>query len=134
MKKIDLNPDLGNYRADRKSLEIIRMSCLKSASELLHGLPMDLDQKTGMAVEIAKEFEKYVRGNKDKDDFAERLGDIIKDTSTSCYASALMSNHVHLLLRVIGDCMGVRSCIITFHMPDRGMPLCAIKTINIDQH
>ncbi len=39
------------------------------------------------------------RDNKDKDDFAERLGDIIKATSTSCYAWSLLSNHVHLLLR-----------------------------------
>ena len=45
---------------------------------------------------------KIFRDNKDKDNFAERLGDIIKDTSTSCYAWALMSNHVHLLLRT-GD-------------------------------
>ena len=37
--------------------------------------------------------------NKDKDDFVERLSDIIKATSTSCYAWSLLSNHVHLLLR-----------------------------------
>ena len=39
------------------------------------------------------------RDNKDKDDFVERLGDIIKGTSTSCYAWALLANHAHLLLR-----------------------------------
>ena len=39
------------------------------------------------------------RDNKDKDDFVERLGDIIKGTSTSCYAWSLLSNHAHLLLR-----------------------------------
>ncbi len=39
------------------------------------------------------------RDNKDKDGFVERLGDIIKATSTSCYAWSLLSNHVHLLLR-----------------------------------
>ena len=37
--------------------------------------------------------------NKDRDDFVERLGDILKATSTSCYAWALLSNHAHLLLR-----------------------------------
>jgi putative transposase len=42
---------------------------------------------------------KIFRDNKDKDNFVERLGDIIKDTSTSCYAWSLLSNHAHLLLR-----------------------------------
>ncbi len=37
--------------------------------------------------------------NKDRDDFIQRLGNILSDTSTPCYAFALMSNHVHLLLR-----------------------------------
>ncbi|MEJ2726813.1 MAG: transposase [Deltaproteobacteria bacterium] len=37
--------------------------------------------------------------NKDRDNFVERLGDIIKETSTPCYAWALLSNHLHLLLR-----------------------------------
>jgi REP element-mobilizing transposase RayT len=45
---------------------------------------------------------KIFRDNKDKDNFVDRLGDILKDTSTSCYAWALLSNHVHLLLRT-GD-------------------------------
>jgi putative transposase len=42
---------------------------------------------------------KIFRDNKDRDNFVDRLGDIIKDTSTPCYAWALVSNHVHLLLR-----------------------------------
>jgi hypothetical protein len=29
---------------------------------------------------------KIVKDNKDKDNFVERFGDIIKDTSTSCFA------------------------------------------------
>jgi hypothetical protein len=63
LKKIDLTPDLeGRYRPDRKSLEIIRMSCVKSASELLNGVYMDLDHKISKAIEISKEFEKYVLG------------------------------------------------------------------------
>jgi REP element-mobilizing transposase RayT len=37
--------------------------------------------------------------NKDKDNFVERLDDILKQTSTPCYAWSLLSNHVHLLLR-----------------------------------
>ena len=45
---------------------------------------------------------KIFRDNKDKDNFVERLGSVIKDTSTSCYAWSLQSNHIHLLLRT-GD-------------------------------
>jgi REP element-mobilizing transposase RayT len=45
---------------------------------------------------------KIFRDNKDKDNFVERLGSIIKDTCTSCYAWSLLSNHIHLLLRT-GD-------------------------------
>ena len=45
---------------------------------------------------------KIFKDNKDKDNFVERLGAIIKDTSTSCYAWSLLSNHIHLLLRT-GD-------------------------------
>jgi putative transposase len=48
------------------------------------------------------ERKKIFRDNKDKDNFVERLVDIIKETSTPCYAWSLLSNHVHLLLRT-GD-------------------------------
>jgi putative transposase len=39
------------------------------------------------------------RDDKDREDFIERLSVILPATRTSCYAWALMSNHVHLLLR-----------------------------------
>jgi hypothetical protein len=55
-------PDAGRYHPDRKSTEIVRMSCLKSASEILYGLFIDPDVKTRKAMEIAREFEKYVTG------------------------------------------------------------------------
>jgi len=42
---------------------------------------------------------KIFRDSKDKDHFVERLGNILNETSTPCYAWALLSNHVHLLLR-----------------------------------
>jgi REP element-mobilizing transposase RayT len=45
---------------------------------------------------------KIFRDTKDKDNFVERLDDILKQTSTPCYAWSLLSNHVHLLLRT-GD-------------------------------
>ena len=35
----------------------------------------------------------------DRDNFMERLGTILKETSTPCYSWALMPNHFHLLLR-----------------------------------
>lgn len=37
--------------------------------------------------------------NEDRNNFLERLGNILKETSTSCYAWALIPNHAHLLLR-----------------------------------
>jgi len=42
---------------------------------------------------------KIFRDNKDRDHFIERLGNILKDTETACYAWALIPNHFHLLLR-----------------------------------
>ncbi len=35
----------------------------------------------------------------DRNNFLDRLGTILKDTHTSCYAWALIPNHVHILLR-----------------------------------
>ena len=35
----------------------------------------------------------------DRDNFIERLGGIIKETETVCYAWVLMTNHFHLLLK-----------------------------------
>lgn len=42
---------------------------------------------------------KIFRDDQDRLDFVERLGDILPDTKTSCYAWSLMPNHVHLMLR-----------------------------------
>jgi putative transposase len=39
------------------------------------------------------------RDDQDRDNFLERLGRILSETSTPCYAWALMHNHSHLLLR-----------------------------------
>jgi putative transposase len=39
------------------------------------------------------------RDNVDRDNFAERLGNLLCETSTSCFAWALLPNHFHLLLR-----------------------------------
>jgi putative transposase len=37
--------------------------------------------------------------DKDRDDFLERLSGLLKEKMTPCYAWALMTHHVHLLLR-----------------------------------
>ncbi|MGI6387436.1 MAG: transposase [Desulfomonilia bacterium] len=41
-------------------------------------------------------------GDDDRDDFLLRLGGVLEETRTTCYAWALMPNHVHLLVRT-GD-------------------------------
>jgi len=41
-------------------------------------------------------------GNDDREDFTDRLSTLLPETTTACYAWALMSNHAHMLLRT-GD-------------------------------
>lgn len=42
---------------------------------------------------------KIFLGDSDRDDFLDRLGNILTETKTSCYAWALIPNHFHLLLK-----------------------------------
>jgi len=42
---------------------------------------------------------KIFRNNRDRDQFIQRLADILDETDTPCFAWALMPNHVHLLLK-----------------------------------
>ena len=42
---------------------------------------------------------KVFENDADREHFLERLGEVLKDTSTTCYAWALIPNHFHLLLR-----------------------------------
>jgi len=42
---------------------------------------------------------KVFRSDADRDHFLERLGEILQETKTICYAWALIPNHFHLLLR-----------------------------------
>ncbi len=42
---------------------------------------------------------KIFNDNNDRDKFLERLGIILTDTGTPCFAWSLMPNHLHLLLR-----------------------------------
>ncbi|MFA5976319.1 MAG: transposase [Elusimicrobiota bacterium] len=50
---------------------------------------------------IARGIEKrsIFRSNRDYSEFADRLGRILQETKTLCYAWALMPNHLHLLLQ-----------------------------------
>ena len=45
---------------------------------------------------------KIFQDNKDRDNFLDRLGNVLSDSGTPCYAWALIPNHVHLLLKT-GD-------------------------------
>jgi putative transposase len=40
------------------------------------------------------------RSDTDRDYFLDRLGEILQETNTICYASALIPNHFHLPLRI----------------------------------
>ena len=42
---------------------------------------------------------KIFRDNKDRDNFLDRLGRVLQETGTTCYAWALIPNHAHLLLK-----------------------------------
>ena len=42
---------------------------------------------------------KIFRDDSDRDNFLNRIGGILRDSQTRCFAWALMSNHFHLLLR-----------------------------------
>ncbi len=52
------------------------------------------------------EGQRIFRNDEDRDDLLSRLKAIIPDTSTRCYAWALIPNHVHLLLRTGTTPMG----------------------------
>ncbi len=45
------------------------------------------------------ERKKIFRDDSDRDDFLERLGKLLVESRTPCYAFALLSNHAHLLVR-----------------------------------
>ena len=45
------------------------------------------------------EGQRVFRDDPDRDNFVKRLGKLLKDSSTPCYAWALIPNHFHLLLR-----------------------------------
>lgn len=56
----------GSKYQEKKLQSIIRMSCLKSASELISGSDVEPGNMAEMAIDFAKKFEDYI-----KDDFIE---------------------------------------------------------------
>lgn len=58
--KINMNNDDNDFM-ERKQESIIRMSCLKSASELIAGSDLEPVKRADMALDFAGKFEKYVR-------------------------------------------------------------------------
>ena len=42
---------------------------------------------------------KIFNDDKDRNDFLDRLGNVLSETGTACYAWALMPNHFHVLIR-----------------------------------
>jgi len=49
-----------SYHPNNKDRQITRMSCLKSASEILAPIHLDLDSKRELVIETAKYFERYL--------------------------------------------------------------------------
>ena len=64
-----------------------RKSRIDAPGALHHIIARGIDRK-----EIFKD-------DKDRNNFLERLGDILAETQTSCFAWALIPNHFHLLLK-----------------------------------
>ena len=49
-----------SYQPNQKDRQITRMSCLKSASEILAPVQLDPDRKKKMVIDTARYFERYV--------------------------------------------------------------------------
>ena len=64
-----------------------RGSRIDAAGAIHHIVVRGIDQKN------------IFENNADRDHFLFRLGNILQDTQTDCFAWALMPNHFHLLLR-----------------------------------
>lgn len=49
-----------DYKPSSREIQIARLSCLKSASEILAPVHMDIEDKEELVIELAKRFERYV--------------------------------------------------------------------------
>jgi REP element-mobilizing transposase RayT len=64
-----------------------RKSRIDAPGALHHIIARGIDRKT------------IFRDDSDRDNFLERLGNILSETQTACFAWTLIPNHFHLLLR-----------------------------------
>ena len=60
IKPVDQPQAATAYPVTARDRQIARLSCLKSASEIAAPVPMDLDDKQELVVDLAKRFERYV--------------------------------------------------------------------------
>ncbi len=64
--KINMDDEDGNFM-ERKHESIIRMSCLKSASELISDSDVEPNKRADLAIDFARKFEKYVKDDLEED-------------------------------------------------------------------
>jgi hypothetical protein len=53
------NNNLFNY-PNHRDMQILKTSCLKCATYLVNGVPLDVDKKVDLALDVAKRLEKYL--------------------------------------------------------------------------
>lgn len=66
IKKIEIDPDFNPGERNAKNHQIIRMSCLKSATALVSNIDGKPDEKGEITLGIARRFEKYVAEGDDE--------------------------------------------------------------------
>ena len=60
IEPVNNNGELPPYQPNHKDTQITRMSCLKSASEIMAPVQLDPNTKREMVIETARYFERYV--------------------------------------------------------------------------
>ncbi|MFX0205007.1 MAG: hypothetical protein ACFFDT_03410 [Candidatus Hodarchaeota archaeon] len=63
--KINMNEEDNNFAVKRHK-DIVKMSCLKSASELIAGTDVEADKRADMAIDFARKFEDYMREDREE--------------------------------------------------------------------
>ena len=79
---------------------------------------------------------KIFRDNRDRENFLERLGALLLETKTGCYAWAFLQNHAHFLLRTgevpLATVMRrlLTGYVISFNRRHKPMGICCKTGIN----
>lgn len=60
VEQVNNNNEFPPYQPNHKDRQITRMSCLKSASEIMASVQLDPDTKREMVIDTARYFERYV--------------------------------------------------------------------------